>query len=143
SVLLREAAELMRQAEKDGVRAYLEKPNVRHRPNSRFLTATVLVKIEKDKPLLAIVCDILLFVEAIVFSVGEVSGGGFRCGSDDLCGCGGRRGEEQNDGVMGGKKLLQQEDLLALRPSSCSACLLQIFMDVELFLSVDLLMNHD
>ncbi|WZY77591.1 hypothetical protein YC2023_023975 [Brassica napus] len=30
----REAAELMRQAEKDGVRAYLEKPNVRHRPNS-------------------------------------------------------------------------------------------------------------
>ncbi|CAG7884925.1 unnamed protein product [Brassica rapa] len=42
SVLLREAAELRRQAEKDGVRAYLGKPNVRHRPNSRFLTATVL-----------------------------------------------------------------------------------------------------
>ncbi|CDY71888.1 BnaAnng39170D, partial [Brassica napus] len=42
SVLLRKAAELRRQAEKDGVRAYLEKPNVRHRPNSRFLTATVL-----------------------------------------------------------------------------------------------------
>ena len=42
SVLLREAAELRRQAEKDGVRAYLEKPNVRHRPNSRFLTATFL-----------------------------------------------------------------------------------------------------
>ncbi|CAB80086.1 hypothetical protein [Arabidopsis thaliana] len=42
SILLREAAELRRQAEKDGVRAYLEKPNVRHRPNSRFLTATVL-----------------------------------------------------------------------------------------------------
>ncbi|KAH0926201.1 hypothetical protein HID58_018457 [Brassica napus] len=42
SVLLREAAELRRQAEKDGVRAYIEKPNVRHRPNSRFLTATVL-----------------------------------------------------------------------------------------------------
>ncbi|KAG5375493.1 hypothetical protein IGI04_040089, partial [Brassica rapa subsp. trilocularis] len=42
SVLLREAAELRRQAEKDGVRAYLEKPNVRHRPNSRFLTTTVL-----------------------------------------------------------------------------------------------------
>ncbi|KAF2587655.1 hypothetical protein F2Q70_00035977 [Brassica cretica] len=37
-----EAAELRRQAEKDGVRVYLEKPNVRHRPNSRFLTATVL-----------------------------------------------------------------------------------------------------
>ncbi|KAH0926857.1 hypothetical protein HID58_019113, partial [Brassica napus] len=104
------------QAEKDSVQAYLEKPNVRHRPNSRFLTATVLGVQQ--------LCDILLFVEAIVFSVGEVSGGGFRCGSDDLCGCGGRRGEEQNDGVMGGKKLLQQEDLLALRPSSCSACLL-------------------
>ncbi|KAF3518622.1 hypothetical protein DY000_02060943 [Brassica cretica] len=42
SVLLREAAELRRQAEKDGVGAYLEKPNVRHRPNSRFLTSTVL-----------------------------------------------------------------------------------------------------
>ncbi|CAF2057852.1 unnamed protein product, partial [Brassica napus] len=42
SVLLREAAELRRQAEKDGARAYIEKPNVRHRPNSRFLTATVL-----------------------------------------------------------------------------------------------------
>ncbi|KAJ0252028.1 Uncharacterized protein HA466_0128920 [Hirschfeldia incana] len=42
SILLREAAELRRQAEKEGVRAYLEKPNVRHRPNSRFLTATVL-----------------------------------------------------------------------------------------------------
>lgn len=42
SILLREAAELRRQAEKEGVRAYLEKPNVRLRPNSRFLTATVL-----------------------------------------------------------------------------------------------------
>ena len=42
SVLLREAAELRRQAEKDGAWAYIEKPNVRHRPNSRFLTATVL-----------------------------------------------------------------------------------------------------
>ncbi|KAL1212166.1 hypothetical protein V5N11_028787 [Cardamine amara subsp. amara] len=42
SILLREAAELRRQAEKEGVRAYLEKPNVRHRPNSRFLTATLL-----------------------------------------------------------------------------------------------------
>ncbi|VVB10496.1 unnamed protein product [Arabis nemorensis] len=42
SILLREAAELRRQAEKEGVRAYLENPNVRHRPNSRFLTATVL-----------------------------------------------------------------------------------------------------
>ncbi|CAG7906509.1 unnamed protein product, partial [Brassica rapa] len=57
SVLLREAAELRRQAEKDGVRAYLEKLNVRHRPNSRFLTATVLGVQQ--------LCDILLFVEAI------------------------------------------------------------------------------
>ena len=70
SVLLREAAELRRQAEKDGVRAYLEKPNVRHRPNSRFSQQLSLVfnnvmlffppftyfrftkvKIEKNKPL--------------------------------------------------------------------------------------------
>ncbi|WCJ32154.1 hypothetical protein M5689_013594 [Euphorbia peplus] len=42
AMLLREAAELRRQADKDGVHAYLQKPNVRGRPNSRFLTATVL-----------------------------------------------------------------------------------------------------
>ncbi|XP_065862134.1 uncharacterized protein [Euphorbia lathyris] len=42
TILLREAAELRRQADKDGVHAYLQKPNVRGRPNSRFLTATVL-----------------------------------------------------------------------------------------------------
>ncbi|KAH0936099.1 hypothetical protein HID58_013216 [Brassica napus] len=61
SVLLRKAAELRKQAEKDGVRAYLEKHNVRHRPNSRFLTTTVLGVQQ--------LCDILLFVEAIVFNV--------------------------------------------------------------------------
>ncbi|EOA31372.1 hypothetical protein CARUB_v10014546mg [Capsella rubella] len=49
SVLLREAAELRRQAEKDGVRAYLEKPNVRIRPNSRFLKATVLSVQQSNK----------------------------------------------------------------------------------------------
>ncbi|XP_010517523.1 PREDICTED: uncharacterized protein LOC104792945 [Camelina sativa] len=49
SILLREAAELRRQAEKDGVRAYLEKPNVRHRPNSRFLKATVLSVQQSNK----------------------------------------------------------------------------------------------
>lgn len=42
SILLREAAELRRKAEKEGVRAYLDKPDIRHRPNSRFLKATVL-----------------------------------------------------------------------------------------------------
>ncbi|KAL5096537.1 hypothetical protein RYX36_000864 [Vicia faba] len=41
AMLMREAAELRRQSEKDGVLAYLQKPNVRSRPNSRFLTATV------------------------------------------------------------------------------------------------------
>lgn len=41
SVLLREAAELRRQAQHDGVLAYLRQPTVRGRPNSRFLTATV------------------------------------------------------------------------------------------------------
>ncbi|RHN71752.1 hypothetical protein MtrunA17_Chr2g0280241 [Medicago truncatula] len=40
-MLMREAAELRRQSEKEGVLAYLQKPNVRSRPNSRFLTATV------------------------------------------------------------------------------------------------------
>lgn len=42
AILMKEAAELRRQAEKEGVHAYLRKPNVRGRPNSRFLTATVL-----------------------------------------------------------------------------------------------------
>ncbi|RDX96038.1 hypothetical protein CR513_21359, partial [Mucuna pruriens] len=41
AMLMREAAELRRQSEREGVLAYLSKPNVRTRPNSRFLTATV------------------------------------------------------------------------------------------------------
>lgn len=42
AILLKEAAELRRQAEKEGVHVYLQQPTVRGRPNSRFLTATVL-----------------------------------------------------------------------------------------------------
>ncbi|KAF5731880.1 hypothetical protein HS088_TW18G00566 [Tripterygium wilfordii] len=42
AILLREAAEMRREAEKEGVLAYLRQPNVRTKPNSRFLTATVL-----------------------------------------------------------------------------------------------------
>lgn len=42
AILMKEAAELRRQAEKEGVLSYLQKPTVRGRPNSRFLTATVL-----------------------------------------------------------------------------------------------------
>lgn len=42
AILMKEAAELRRQAEKEGALAYLSKPSVRTRPNSRFLTATVL-----------------------------------------------------------------------------------------------------
>ncbi|KAL2342011.1 hypothetical protein Fmac_009951 [Flemingia macrophylla] len=41
ALLMKEAAELRQQSEREGVLAYLCKPNVRHRPNSRFLTATV------------------------------------------------------------------------------------------------------
>ncbi|EEF40253.1 splicing regulatory glutamine/lysine-rich protein 1 [Ricinus communis] len=41
AILLREAAELRCQAEKEGVHVYLQKPGIRGRPNSRFLTATV------------------------------------------------------------------------------------------------------
>lgn len=41
AVLLKEAAELRRQAQQEGVLAYLRQPTVRGRPNSRFLTATV------------------------------------------------------------------------------------------------------
>ncbi|XP_047306958.1 pre-mRNA-splicing factor 38B [Impatiens glandulifera] len=42
AILLKEAAEIRRQAEKEGVHAYLRAPQVRGRPNSRFLTATVM-----------------------------------------------------------------------------------------------------
>lgn len=42
TILLKEAAELRRQAESEGALSYLHRPNVRGRPNSRFLTATVL-----------------------------------------------------------------------------------------------------
>ncbi|KAJ0667606.1 hypothetical protein HanPI659440_Chr17g0679651 [Helianthus annuus] len=41
AILMKEAAELRREAARDGIDAYL-RPNVRGRPNSRFLTATVL-----------------------------------------------------------------------------------------------------
>ncbi|KAL9321323.1 hypothetical protein ACSQ67_013162 [Phaseolus vulgaris] len=41
AILMREAAELRRQSAREGVLAYLRKPDVRTRPNSRFLTATV------------------------------------------------------------------------------------------------------
>ncbi|WOK91965.1 hypothetical protein Cni_G00656 [Canna indica] len=42
SLLMEEARRLRLQSETEGVHAYLRKPNVRGRPNSRFLTATVL-----------------------------------------------------------------------------------------------------
>ncbi|MCD9559027.1 hypothetical protein HAX54_016743 [Datura stramonium] len=42
TILLKEAAELRREAESEGALSYLHRPNVRARPNSRFLTATVL-----------------------------------------------------------------------------------------------------
>ena len=42
AILIKEAAELRKQAEKEGVDAYLRQPKFRGRPNSRFLTATVL-----------------------------------------------------------------------------------------------------
>ncbi|KAI7979240.1 hypothetical protein LOK49_Contig435G00001 [Camellia lanceoleosa] len=42
AILMKEAAELRRQAEKEGVHVYLRQPNIRGRPNSCFLTATVL-----------------------------------------------------------------------------------------------------
>jgi hypothetical protein len=41
SLLIEEARRLQLEADREGVHAYLRKPNVRHRPNSRFLTATV------------------------------------------------------------------------------------------------------
>ncbi|XP_077235483.1 uncharacterized protein LOC143877363 [Tasmannia lanceolata] len=42
ALLMQEASKLRLQAEKEGVHAYLLQPKVRGRPNSRFLTATVL-----------------------------------------------------------------------------------------------------
>jgi len=42
AMLMKEAAELRRQAEREGVHVYLRERKERFRPNSRFLTATVL-----------------------------------------------------------------------------------------------------
>ncbi|KAJ8769803.1 hypothetical protein K2173_007663 [Erythroxylum novogranatense] len=42
AVLLKEAAELRKKAEREGVQVYLQQPKMRGRPNSRFLTATIL-----------------------------------------------------------------------------------------------------
>lgn len=42
ALLMEEARRLRAEADKEGVHAYLRLPNVRGRPNSRFLTATVL-----------------------------------------------------------------------------------------------------
>lgn len=42
AILMKEAAELRRQAEKEGVHVYLQQPKPRVRPNPRFLAATVL-----------------------------------------------------------------------------------------------------
>ncbi|XP_074585755.1 uncharacterized protein LOC141841480 [Curcuma longa] len=41
SLLMEEARRMRVEAEKEGVHVYLRKPNVRGRPNARFLTATV------------------------------------------------------------------------------------------------------
>ncbi|XP_058077179.1 uncharacterized protein LOC131225630 isoform X1 [Magnolia sinica] len=42
ALLMEEATKLRMQAEEEGVHVYLRQPQVRGRPNSRFLTATVL-----------------------------------------------------------------------------------------------------
>ncbi|XP_077245118.1 uncharacterized protein LOC143885045 isoform X2 [Tasmannia lanceolata] len=42
AILMQEATKMRLQAEKEGVHVYLQQPKVRGRPNSRFLTATVL-----------------------------------------------------------------------------------------------------
>lgn len=42
SLLLEEARRMRAEADKEGVHAYLRAPKTRARPNSRFLTATVL-----------------------------------------------------------------------------------------------------
>ncbi|CAF1725024.1 unnamed protein product, partial [Brassica napus] len=69
-VLLREAAELRRQAEKDGVRAYLEKPNVRHRPNSQQLSLVLnnigvneLTEGDHDTDRASVTCSMSYMVE--------------------------------------------------------------------------------
>ncbi|KAE8670194.1 DUF21 domain-containing protein [Hibiscus syriacus] len=42
AILLKEASELRRQADREGVHVYCQQPKVRGLPNSRFITATVL-----------------------------------------------------------------------------------------------------
>ncbi|KAL3814345.1 hypothetical protein ACJIZ3_015613 [Penstemon smallii] len=57
TILLKEANELRRQAQSEGALAYLGRPTARSKPNSRFLTATVL-GVQQEK----------LFVNSIIFS---------------------------------------------------------------------------
>jgi hypothetical protein len=66
ALLLEEARRLRAEAEKEGVHAYLQKPNVRHRPNSRFLTATVLGVQQ------GLVCFLLCILFHVLFRFGEL-----------------------------------------------------------------------
>ncbi|KAG2298255.1 hypothetical protein Bca4012_009459 [Brassica carinata] len=60
-------------------------------------------------------------------SVGEVSGGEVALDVDETIFVAVAEDVERSKTtvLLGGEKLLQQEGLLALRPSSCSACLLE------------------
>jgi hypothetical protein len=67
AILMKEAAELRQQAER-GVHVYLERPKVRARPNSRFLTATVL-GVQQSQCLIAFSFQlVILCVDALVLS---------------------------------------------------------------------------
>jgi hypothetical protein len=68
AILMKEAAELRQRAEREGVHVYLERPKVRARPNSRFLTATVL-GVQQSQCLIAFsFLLVILCVDALVLS---------------------------------------------------------------------------
>jgi hypothetical protein len=60
AILLKEAAELLQRAEREGVHVYLEQPKVRARPNSRFLAATVL-GVQQSQCFIAFSFQIVIF----------------------------------------------------------------------------------
>lgn len=64
AMLLKEAAELRRQAEKEGVEVYLRQPKPRGRPNSRFLTATVL-GVQQGQYFMYLVFEILVYANIL------------------------------------------------------------------------------
>ena len=66
AILMKEAAELRRQAEKEGVHVYLQQRKPSLRPNTRFLTATVL-GVQQCKFFLYLYLYIYIYTHTLIY----------------------------------------------------------------------------